>query len=51
MIVTLKRKKEEKWLGDIFSSQGLKASVRATSEDRIPRVKAAMFEIKGIIED
>ena len=46
-----KRKMQEKWLGDIFSSQGLDASVQATIEDRIPRVKAAMFEIKGIIED
>ena len=45
------RKIKDKWLGDTFHEDGLSASVNATILERTPRVKAAMFEIKGIIED
>ena len=34
-----------------FNENGLAASVRATIEDRTPKVKAAIFEIRGIIDD
>ena len=44
-------KTQDKWLGDIFNENGLAASVQATIEDRTPKVKAAIFEIKGIIDD
>ena len=46
-----KRKRKEKWLGDIFHKMGLAVSVQETIIERTPRTKAAMFEIKGIIED
>ena len=46
-----KRKTKDKWLGDIFHEMGLAVSVRETIIERTPRTKAAMFEIKGIIED
>jgi hypothetical protein len=42
---------QDKWLGDMFNGDGLAASVQATIQDRTPKVKAAIFEIKGIIED
>ena len=42
---------QDKWLGDIFNENGLAASVQATIQDRTPKVKAAIFEIKGIIDD
>ena len=45
------RKTKDKWLGDTFHEDGLSASVNATILESTPRVKAAMFEIKGIIED
>jgi hypothetical protein len=45
------RKTKDKWLGDLFHEDGLSASVNATILERTPRAKAAMFEIKGIIED
>ena len=45
------RKIKDKWLGDLFHENGLSASVNATILERTPRVKAVMFEIKGMIED
>ena len=45
------RKTKDKWLGDTFHEDGHSASVNATILERTPRVKAAMFEIKGILED
>ena len=44
-------KTQDKWLGDIFNENGVTASVQATIQDRTPKVKAAIFEIKGIIDD
>ena len=46
-----KNKKEEKWLGDQFSDEGLKQSVEATIKKRSGKIKAAIFEVKQIIED
>ena len=46
-----KEKKQEKWLGDQFTEDGLSASVTATIKQRSGRAKAAIFEVKGIVED
>ena len=48
---TTSNKIQDKWLGDILHQDGLAASTEATIKKRTPRVKAAIFEIKGIIED
>ena len=48
---TTTRKTKDKWLGDWYHEDGLAASVKETILDRTPKVKAAMYEIKGIIED
>ena len=47
---TTTRKIKDKWLGDWYHEDGLAASVKETILDRTPKVKAAMYEIKGIIE-
>ena len=44
-------KQEEKYLGDILSSQGLSASVRATVKDRTAKVKGAIYELRAVSED
>ena len=46
-----KEKVSDKWLGDIFHQDGLAASVSATIEDRVPKVKGAMYEAAAIVED
>ena len=48
--VTTSNKIQDKWLGDILHHDGLTASIEATIKERTPRVKAAIFEIKGKIE-
>ena len=48
---TTKRKHQDKWLGDIFNENCLAVSVQATIQDRTPKVKKGIFEIKGIVED
>ena len=47
---TTSNKIQDKWLGDILHHDGLAASTEATIKERTPRVKAAIFEIKGKIE-
>ena len=44
-------KEEEKYLGDILSSQGLSASVRATVKDRTGKVKGSLYELRVVMED
>ena len=38
-------KEQEKYLGDILSSLGLSASVRATVKDRTTKVKGSIYEL------
>ena len=44
-------KEQEKYLGDILSSLGLSASVRATVKDRTAKVKGSIYELRAIVED
>ena len=46
-----KEKKVEKYLGDLFSNEGLGDSIMKTLEDRAGKVRIAMMEVKGIMED
>ena len=46
-----KEKKADKYLGDIFSSEGLGDSIVKTIQDRAGKVKIAMMEVKGVMED
>ena len=44
-------KPEEKYLGDIFSSEGLAESVDATVKERTAKVKASIYELRALVED
>ena len=44
-------KQEEKYLGDILSSQGLSASVRATVKDRTAKLRGPIYELRAVSED
>ena len=44
-------KEQEKYLGDILSSLGLSASVRATVKDRTAKVKGSIYELRAVVED
>ena len=44
-------KQEEKYLGDILSSEGLSESVQCTVKDREGKVKGSIYELRAIIED
>ena len=46
-----KEKKVDKYLGDMFSHEGLGESIMETIKDRTGRVKTAIMEVKGIMED
>jgi hypothetical protein len=46
-----KPKQQDKYLGDMISSAGLEASVKATICSRQGKIKAEMFEMKAIMED
>ena len=48
---TTKEKKVDKYLGDFFSSEGLADSILETIKDRTGKVKTAMREVKGVMED
>ena len=47
----LYEKTEEKYLGDVFSSQGLSASVEATIKDRTSKIKGSIYELRAVVED
>ena len=49
MILT--EKQQEKYLGDILDSRGLKESVKATIKDRTGKVKGSIYELRAVIED
>ena len=48
---TTKEKTIDKCLGDLFSSEGLGDSILETIKDRTGKVKTAMMEVKGVMED
>ena len=48
---TTKEKMIDKYLGDLFSSEGLGDSILETIKDRTGKVKTAMMEVKGVMED
>ena len=46
-----KRKKMDKYLGEMFHEEGLAASVNASIDDRMGKVKASMYEVAAIVDD
>ena len=40
-----------KYLGDILDGEGLAASIDSSIEERLPKIKTAMFECKTLMED
>ena len=48
---TLQEKTEEKYLGDIFSSEGMSASIDATIKERAAKIKGSIYELRAVIED
>jgi hypothetical protein len=46
-----KKKTVDKYLGDMFHGDGLEASVDATIDDRIGKIKASMYEVAAIVDD
>ena len=46
-----KEKTVDKYLGDMFSSEGLGDSIMKTIQDRAGKVKIAMMEVQGVMED
>ena len=49
--VVLKEKESEAYLGDILSSQGLRASTEASIKDRGAKVKGSIYELRSLVED
>jgi hypothetical protein len=47
----LVEKAEEKYLGDMLSSEGLAASVESTVKEREGKVKGSIYELRAIVED
>ena len=47
----LLEKSQEKYLGDVFCSQGLSASVEATVKERSSKIKGSIYELRAVIED
>ena len=47
----VKEKISDKYLGDLFHSDGLAASVDATVVDRTGKIKGGMVEIAALLED
>ena len=49
--ISLKEKTSEAYLGDILSSEGLRASTEASNRDRVGKVKGSIYEHRSLIED
>ena len=49
--VVLNEKGSEAYLGDILSSQGLRASTDASIRDRAAKVKGSIYELRSLVED
>ena len=47
----LEEKAQEKYLGDMLSSEGLSASVESTVKEREGKVKGSIYELRAIVED
>ena len=47
----MKRKSEEKWLGDILCERGLAESAEATITSRYGKILTSIFELKSVMED
>ena len=47
----VKRKHSDRYLGQILHSDGVRASVEATIQERGGKIKGAIFEVKSIIDD
>ena len=44
-------KRQAKYLGDVFRSQGLAASVETTVKERSAKIKGSIYELRAVIED
>ena len=49
--IEMKEKKSESYLGDVLSSEGLRASIEATIKDRTAKVKGSVYKLRSLIED
>ena len=49
--IVMKEKLQEKYLGDILDSNGLKESVEATIKAREPKIKGSIYELRALTED
>ena len=49
--ISMKEKTSEAYLGDILSSEGLRASTEASIRDRVGKVKGSIYELRSLIED
>ena len=44
-------KTEEKYLGDVFSSKGLSASIEVTIKDRTAKIKGSIYKLRAVVKD
>ena len=49
--IIMKRKRQQKYLGDILDEGGLAASVEATVKNREAKTKAGIYELKAVCHD
>ena len=47
----VKRKENDRYLGQILHTDGVRASCAATISDREGKIKGAIFEVQSIVED
>ena len=47
----VKRREQDRYLGQILHTNGVQASCAATIEDRAGKIKGATFEVQSIVED
>ena len=48
--ISLKEKTSEAYLGDILSSEGLRASTEASIRDRVGKVKGSIYKLRSLTE-
>ena len=49
--IALKKKSQQKYLGDMLDERGLAASVAATVKDREGKTKAGIYELRSVCQD
>ena len=49
--IQLRKKNQQKYLGDILDERGLSASVEATVKDREAKTKGGIYELRAVCQD